>query len=118
MIHRQVISFALTVALVIAACFEVSAFQQNETRAKAAEAVDLMLKDRSLALSQLRALGEPAIPYVVEILQPENKPLVPVRLTLLTFISETKGRESDEALIKLLSLTARPLCENNQITAS
>lgn len=103
MIYRRAISLALSSTLAFASCVSAAALPQDETRAKVAEAVSLMLKDRPLAVSRLRALGEPAIPYVVEILKSENKPVVPVRLALLNFIAETKGSESDSALIALLS---------------
>ena len=103
MLYRRIIALTLSVTLAIASLGGVEARWQDETRAKVAEAVNLLRTDRLLAVSRLRALGALAVPFLVEVLKSMDQPVVPVRLILLNFIAETKGGESDAALIELSS---------------
>jgi HEAT repeat protein len=102
-IIKQAFLLFVAVALFVVPPTGVSASSQDDMREKVQAAVGLLLKDRSGAMAQLRGLGEPAVPYVVEILESQKKPTVQVRMALLSFISEARSRESNAALISLLS---------------
>jgi hypothetical protein len=52
--------------------------------------------------SELKKLGPPAMPYVLELLESSNN-FDGHQLALFFFIMQTEGRTSDEALVRLLS---------------
>ena len=98
----QVLSLALAFTFA-GSCINAAALPQSDLKEKVAEAVNLFLRDRAQAMAQLRALGDPAIPFVLEILQSDQKPIIPVRLALLSFIAEMQGENSNSALMALFS---------------
>jgi hypothetical protein len=78
---------------------------QNDVEAKVQEAVNFIRnREISRGMAQLKELGSPAVPYVLDYVSREayRYPLIKI-LLLNNFVSLTKGTEADAALIKFLA---------------
>ncbi len=78
---------------------------QYDVEAKVQEAVNFILnREIPRGMAQLKELGSPAVPYVLDYMSREayRYPLLKI-LLLQNFVSLTRGEEADAALIKLLS---------------
>ena len=75
--------------------FDVQAVPQDDLRYRINEIV------RSEDYPELKNLGPPAVPYVLELLESRSN-FEGHQLALFFFIMQTNGRESDEALVRLL----------------
>jgi hypothetical protein len=83
----------------------ISAKPQDELKAKVDDAIKLIFnKEIPKGMTQLKELGSPAVPYVLDYMSRDGYQRPVIKLLLLdNFVSLTRGAEADAALIKLLS---------------
>jgi HEAT repeat protein len=85
--------------------------QQDEMKAKVAQAIALYPKDVKAAYEKLRALGVEAIPFIVEVIKDDESVPEPLRIFkktrtnnfLINVITNTPGEQADAVLIEMLS---------------
>ena len=76
---------------------------QSELRTKVSEAARLFPKEAKTSRKQLISFGEPAVPFIVEIIQSDPN-LDPVKKAfLIDVIASIHGEKSDAGLVSLLS---------------
>jgi hypothetical protein len=73
---------------------------QEDVKAKAEEALKNFNKNVPENMARLRALGAPAVPLVIDYIREGHGPIV--KIILLSFVSSTKGKEADDAVLSLL----------------
>ena len=73
---------------------------QEDVKVKTAEALKLLSKNIPEGLAQLRALGAPAVPFVFDYIRERHDSII--KIILLPFLSSTKGKEADDAVLSLL----------------
>lgn len=80
---------------------------QVDLKLRVTQAVELFPKDPGRARDQLRRLGSPAIPFIVEIICSEDDQIPVKKVTrdpfLVDVIAEYADKAADDALVKLLS---------------
>lgn len=104
---RVVARLAVLFCILSPLCPPTSAKVQSDVEAKAQEAINFILnREIPRGMTQLKELGPPAVPYVLDYVSREayRYPLIKI-LLLHNFVSLAKGEEADAALIKLLADT-------------
>ena len=101
---RSAVRLAALFCILFLLCPPIPAKDQSEVEAKVQEAINSILKrDIPRGMAQLKELGSPAVPHVLDYVSREayRYPLIKM-LLLHNFVSLTKGEEADAVLIKLL----------------
>jgi hypothetical protein len=73
---------------------------QEDVKAKAEGALKNFNKNVPEGLAQLRALGAPAVPFILDYIREGHGPII--KIILLSFVSSTQGKEADDAVLSLL----------------
>jgi hypothetical protein len=78
-----------------------SAQSQKDIKTETEEALKIFSKSFPQGLARLRKLASPSVPFVLDYLRTNNRPLL--RIVLLSFVSSVNGKEADDAVLALLN---------------
>jgi hypothetical protein len=101
---RSVVSLVALFCMLLLLCPPRAAKAQSDVEAKVQEGIKFILnREIPKGMAQLKELGSPAVPHVLDYVSREayRYPLIKI-LLLHYFVSLTKGEGADAALIKLL----------------
>ncbi len=101
---REIVLLALVWLLISIVSTDVLAQCPGETKLKVETAINSIYVEKSFApmSRQLREIGSPAAPCVLDYVRREGYQRPIIKLVLLSFVSESEGTEVESALIEML----------------